>query len=125
MPANVLIVDDEVNILMALEFAFSKAGMNVFVARGGAEAQALLEEHNFNLAVLDIMMEDVDGYALCEQIKAERGATTRVIFLSAKSRPEDIEYGLSLGAERYFTKPFSPKQIIAASLELIQAKDQE
>lgn len=112
---NILIVDDEPNIVMALEFAFQKRGHNVFIARDGSEALTLLENEVIDATVLDIMMPKVDGYETIRRIRAAPELTDmQVIFLSAKNKAADIEKGLALGANNYFTKPFSVKKLIAA-----------
>jgi DNA-binding response OmpR family regulator len=119
MPKKILLVDDEPNILLSLEFMMSKAGYQVYIARNGNEAFYLLEENSPDLIVLDIMMPDVDGYEICTYIRgSERHAQARVIFLSAKSRKEDIDKGYQLGADLYMTKPFSTKKLMKAIEQL-------
>jgi DNA-binding response OmpR family regulator len=118
---KLLIVDDEPNIVMSLEYAFQKQGYHVFIARDGSEALEIMDRETPQLVILDIMMPQVDGYETIKRIKADPAfAKTRVIFLSAKSKPEDIEKGLALGADLYFTKPFSVKKLIAAVHDLIR-----
>lgn len=120
MSKKILLVDDEPNILMSLEFMMAKAGYQVYVARNGQEALAILGDAYPDLVVLDIMMPDVDGYEICRFIREQPSIQdTSVIFLSAKSRPEDIEKGLALGADRYLTKPFSTKKLMNTIQELL------
>lgn len=110
---RVLIVDDEPNILLSLDYLLRKNGHQVSVARNGTEALQQIEEHPPEIVLLDIMMPDVDGYEICTRIK--RDPTTqhiKVVFLSAKSKKTDIEKGLSLGADMYLLKPFSNKEIL-------------
>lgn len=110
---KILIVDDEPNIVMSLEYIFKKNNYQVFIARDGQEALDLLEHERPHLIILDVMMPMVDGYATLEQIKQdERLNDCRVIFLSAKNKESDIERGLQLGADRYMTKPFSVKKLV-------------
>jgi DNA-binding response OmpR family regulator len=117
---KILIVDDEPNIVMSLEFAFQKLGYKVFIARDGSEALTLINENIPDLIILDIMMPQVDGYETIKQVKANPAfAKAKIIFLSAKSKPDDIEKGLSLGADAYFTKPFSVKSLTTAVNNLI------
>jgi CheY-like chemotaxis protein len=67
------------------------------------------------------MMPDIDGYEVCQTLKSdERFAATKIIFLSAKSKKEDIEKGLQMGADKYFTKPFSTKQLLQEMVDLLQ-----
>jgi len=118
---KLLIVDDEPNIVMSLEYAFQKQGYMVYIARDGGEALAIMDREIPDLVILDIMMPQVDGYETIKRIKSNPAfAKARIIFLSAKSRPEDIEKGLALGADLYFTKPFSVKKLIAAVRDLIR-----
>lgn len=117
---KILIVDDEPNIVMSLEYTFKKNNFEVFIARDGQEALDILESHLPDVIILDVMMPHVDGYATLEQIKKEeRLSGCRVIFLSAKNKESDIEKGLALGADLYMTKPFSIKKLVEQVNELI------
>ncbi|MFM9987257.1 response regulator transcription factor [Flavobacterium sp.] len=118
---KILIVDDEPNIVMALEYTFKKNNYQVFIARDGQEALDILKTNYPDVIILDIMMPMVDGYATLEQIKKEDNLKhTKVIFLSAKNKESDIEKGLSLGADAYMTKPFSIKKIVDQVSELLE-----
>ena len=117
--AKVLVVDDEPNILMSLEFLMRKSGYEVFIARDGAEALQLVYEQHPDVVVLDIMMPMVDGYEVCQLIKSTPDLQQiRVIFLSAKSKESDIERGYAAGADLYLTKPFSTKELVKRIQEL-------
>lgn len=117
---KILLVDDDPNILLSLEFLMRKNGYDVLIARNGAEALELLNEEIPDLTVLDIMMPDVDGYEICKHIKSQESLKNgKVIFLSAKSREIDIAKGYELGAELYITKPFSNKELVAKIQELL------
>ena len=110
---KVLIVDDEPNILISLEFLLTKGGFKVFVARNGAEALDIIKRELPAIVVLDIMMPDVDGYEVCQFIKGTPELEhIKVVFLSAKSKEEDIAKGYSLGADLYLTKPFSTRNLM-------------
>jgi DNA-binding response OmpR family regulator len=118
---KLLIVDDEPNIVMSLEYAFQKQSYNVFIARDGSEALQIMEREIPDLVILDVMMPQVDGYETIQRIKENPAfAKAKIIFLSAKSKSDDIEKGLSLGADMYFTKPFSVKKLITAVDQLIR-----
>ncbi|MBG7613074.1 response regulator [Polaribacter sp. BAL334] len=118
---KILIVDDEPNILMALEYAFKKQDFEVYIARDGSEAIEILKKELPNVILLDIMMPKVDGYQTLQIIKQnEKLKDVKVVFLTAKSKKEDIEKGFSLGVDQYFTKPFSTKKIIAEINLLLQ-----
>ena len=116
---KILIVDDEPNILMTLEYTFKKKNFLVYIARDGEEALELLKTENPNIILLDIMMPKVDGYATLEIIKSdEKLKNCKVIFLSAKNKESDIQKGLRLGANAYMTKPFSIKKLVEKVNEL-------
>lgn len=116
---KILIVDDEPNIVMSLEYTFKKNNFEVFIARDGQEALDILKNALPDIIILDVMMPNVDGYNTLEQIKEdERLKNTKVIFLSAKNKEKDIEKGLALGADLYMTKPFSVKKLVEQVNEL-------
>ena len=102
MKTKILIVDDDPNILLSLEFLLVKNGYEVLVARNGLEAVEIIEQVVPSIVLLDIMMPDVDGYVICEFIKKnERTKDAKVIFLSAKSKDSDIALGYEMGADLY------------------------
>lgn len=110
---KILIVDDEPNIVMALEYALKKNNFEVFIARDGEEAIQIAKDKSPDLVVLDIMMPKVDGFEVLNFIKNDTDLKeTKVIFLSAKNKEKDIKKGLEEGANAYLTKPFSMKKLI-------------
>lgn len=110
---KVLIIDDEPNIVMALEYALRKKGYEVYIGRDGFEALSLSETHTPDVILLDIMMPHLDGYETIEILKKNEDLNnTQIIFMSAKTAQEDIDKGLALGAADYITKPFTIKKII-------------
>lgn len=118
---KILIVDDEPAIILSLDFLIRKAGYIPFIARNGQEALDIVAAERPHIVVLDIMMPDVDGYEVCRRIKEDSAtADTRIIFLSAKSKFDDIERGLALGADFYITKPFSNKHLMEKIRELAE-----
>ena len=117
---KILIVDDEPNIVMALEYTFKKNNFEVFIARDGQEALEILKKQLPDVIILDVMMPMVDGFATLKLIKKdERLRHCKVIFLSAKNKEKDIEKGLSLGANLYVIKPFSVKKLVEQVQELM------
>ena len=107
---KILIVDDEPNIVMALEYTFKKNNFEVFIARDGQEALDIVKSTFPDMIILDVMMPMVDGYATIEQIRKDKNLKhTKVIFLSAKNKESDIEKGMALGADAYLTKPLFVK----------------
>lgn len=121
MPSKkVLIVDDDPNILMSLEFLMRKNGYNVLIARNGTEARELVKENLPDLLLLDIMMPDVDGYQICKEVKAgSKTKHAKVIFISAKTKESDIQKGYQTGADLYITKPFATKELVKKVAELL------
>lgn len=119
MSEKVLIVDDEPNIVMALEYALKKKKYDVYIARDGDEAIEIVDKEDPAIILLDIMMPKVDGYEVLSAIKKEK-RETKVIFISAKNKPEDVQRGLDMGADAYFTKPFSIKKLIKQIEELLK-----
>lgn len=117
---KILIVDDEPNIIMTLEYTFKKNNFEVFIARDGQEALDILDKEIPNIIILDIMMPNVDGYATLEEIKKDSKLNEcKVIFLSAKNKVSDIQRGIDLGASAYLTKPFSIKKLVEKVNELL------
>ena len=117
---NILIVDDEPNIVMSLEFLMRKNGYQVGIARNGTEALAAIAATPYDLVLLDVMMPDVDGYQVCRQLRQHPDrADTKVIFLSAKSREVDVQKGYEVGANLYIPKPFSTRQLMEKVRELL------
>ena len=120
MKRKILIVDDEPNIVMTLEYTFKKQNFEVYIARDGSEALHILEKDVPDVVLLDIMMPNVDGYQTLKHIrKTPSLKNAKVVFLTAKNKASDIEKGLKLGADKYLTKPFSVKKIVSEILELL------
>ncbi|MBC8083184.1 MAG: response regulator [Hymenobacter sp.] len=120
--AHILIVDDEPNIVMSLEFLMRKNGYVVSIARNGTEALEAVDRAPVDIVLLDIMMPDVDGYQVCRHIKARPDrAATRIIFLSAKTKEADVQKGYEAGADLYIPKPFSTRQLMVKVRELLTA----
>ena len=117
---KILIVDDEPNIVMTLEYTFKKNNFEVFIARDGLEALEILKTQLPDVIILDVMMPSVDGFETLEQIKKnEKLNHCKVIFLSAKNKESDIEKGLAIGADAYLTKPFSIKKVVEKVNEMV------
>lgn len=110
---KILIVDDEPNIVMSLDYLLRRKNYDVFIARNGLEAINAIKEHQPDLILLDIMMPDVDGYEICERVKSNpETSQIKIIFISAKSKKSDIDKGYELGADMYMVKPFSNKELL-------------
>ncbi len=114
MAKKVLIVDDEPNIVLSLEFLMKKAGFEVAVARDGEEALAQVAAFGPDLVLLDVMMPKKSGYEVCEILRADPSrAGMKIVMLSAKGRDTEVAKGMALGADAYVTKPFSTKDLVA------------
>jgi len=123
MTRDVLIVDDEPNIVLSLQFLMKKAGFTVRVARDGEEALAELAKARPDLVLLDVMMPKRDGFEVCQTIRANPDwRDVRIIMLTAKGREIEREKGLALGADDYITKPFSTRDVLAQVEKLINAE---
>ncbi|MEA1847990.1 response regulator [Chryseobacterium sp. MHB01] len=118
---KIIIADDEHKILMSLEYSFKKNGYDVYIARDGTEVLEFLKNMFPDVILLDIMMPNLDGFSTLEIIKQnEKLRNTKVIFLSAKNNPKDIEKGLEMGADAYVTKPYSIKKLIQQIEEMFE-----
>lgn len=114
MAKKVLIVDDERNIVTALEFLLQKNGYEVRVAATGEEALAQLDAFRPDLVLLDVMMPKVSGYEVCQRVRSRPDwQGTKIVMLSAKGREVEVSKGMSLGADLYVTKPFSNTELVA------------
>ena len=120
MKPSVLVVDDEPNIVISLEFLMKQAGYDVRVARDGDEAMRAIEHRKPRLVLLDVMMPKRNGYDVCQAIRGNPDwRDIRIIMLTAKGRDVEVEKGLALGADAYITKPFSTRDVVARVRSLI------
>ncbi|ANY72617.1 DNA-binding response regulator [Paenibacillus ihbetae] len=108
---TILMVDDEVEIIKLMEIYVKNEGYTLLTANSGIEALEILKTHKVDLIILDVMMPKMDGIQACMKIREENN--TPIIMLSAKSQEIDKIAGLSIGADDYVTKPFSPLELIA------------
>jgi len=120
MPPKILIVDDEPNIVVPLQFLMEQNGYQTLVAQSGEEALETISKEQPDLVLLDIMLPGIDGFEVCEIVRLKpEWRHIRIIFLTAKGRDVDIAKGMVLGADEYITKPFSNQQIIDAVTKLL------
>ena len=108
---NILVVDDEKEIADLIEIYLKNEGYNVFKYYSSKDILTDLEKTNIDLAVLDVMMPDIDGFSLCSKIREKY--TFPIIFVTAKVEDIDKISGLTLGADDYITKPFQPLELMA------------
>ncbi len=108
---NILVVDDDKEIVGAIEIYLKKEGYKIYKAYNGIQAIDIINTKEIHLIVLDIMMPQMDGIQTLKEIRKENSIP--VILLSAKSEDYDKIEGLDLGADDYITKPFNPMELIA------------
>lgn len=108
---NILVCDDEIEIVEAIEAYLKNEGYNIIKCRNGLEAVEAVENNEIHLIIMDIMMPVMDGIKATTRIREIKNIP--VIMLSAKSEDTDIIMGLNMGADDYITKPFNPLELIA------------
>jgi DNA-binding response OmpR family regulator len=113
MTHRVLIVDDEPNIVLSLEFIMRKSGFETAVARDGDEALEAVERFRPDLVLLDAMMPRRDGYEVCQTLRGSGWDDLKIVMLTAKGRDTEVAKGLAVGADSYVTKPFSTRDLVA------------
>ena len=113
MPARILIVDDEPNIVLSLEFLMRHEGYETLIAQDGEAALEALGLEKPDLVILDVMLPRMSGFDVCERIRADpRWRDVRILMLTAKGRETEIARGMRAGADAYVTKPFSTKELV-------------
>jgi two-component system response regulator VanR len=111
MAANILVVDDEQSIADLIEVYLKNENFNVLKFYNGHDALQCIENKSIDLAILDVMLPDVNGFSICQQIREKNNFP--VIMLTAKDEEIDKITGLTLGADDYITKPFRPLEMVA------------
>lgn len=120
MTQKILIVDDEPNIVISLEFLMQQSGYEVAIARDGEEALAQMASFQPDLVLLDVMLPLRNGFEVCQKIRENSlWNRVKVVMLSAKGREIEVSKGLTVGADAYITKPFSTKDLIAQVQRLL------
>ena len=109
---TILVIDDEPHIVMGLKDALEFEGFRVAAAGKGRDGIALARSEGPDAVILDLMLPDVNGYAVCEEIR-RHSAFVPIIMLTARSQETDKIRGLDAGADDYVTKPFSVNELIA------------
>ncbi len=120
MTKSVLIVDDEPNIVLSLEFLMKQSGFDVHIAQDGEEALKMVSQSPPDLILLDVMIPKRDGYDVCQTIRADpRLKDIHIVMLTAKGREVEQEKGMALGANDYITKPFSTRELMELVKKLL------
>jgi len=113
MTKKILIVDDEPNIVISLEFLMKREGFQVAVVGDGEEALRKIAAFEPDLVLLDIMMPKKSGFEVCQEVRANPAwAGIKLIMLTAKGRDTEVQKGMALGADAYVTKPFSTRDLV-------------
>ncbi|MED3726048.1 response regulator transcription factor [Priestia filamentosa] len=127
---KILVLEDESAIRSFIVLNLKKAGYDVTEAHTGEQALELMESSSFDIALLDVMLPGIDGFSVCEQIR-QKNELVGIIMLTARTQDEDKVEGLTIGADDYITKPFSPSELTARIHSLlrrlgrIQKRDQD
>ena len=108
---NVLVVDDEKEIADVIELYLKEAHLDVYKFYNGADALKCIEKNKIDLAILDVMLPDIDGFEILKEIRKK--FTFPVLMLTAKTEYMDRINGLTLGADDYVPKPFNPYELVA------------
>jgi len=120
MAKKVLIVDDEANIVTALDYLLSRSGYEDRSASNGEEALRQVQDFAPDLVLLDVMIPRKSGYDVCQRIRERpEWSGIKIMILSAKGREAEISKGLALGADQYITKPFSNAELVARIGQLL------
>jgi two-component system, OmpR family, alkaline phosphatase synthesis response regulator PhoP len=120
---KILIVDDEPNIVMSLEFLMRKQGHEVRVAGDGEQALDVAAEFAPDLVLLDLMLPRRSGYEVCQVLRARAESRhVKIIMLTAKGREVEMTKGMALGADAYVTKPFSTRELVDRVERLLAAE---
>jgi len=116
---NILLADDEARMRKLVSDFMKKEGYNVIEAEDGKKALAIVNSgQNLSLAILDVMMPEIDGWTVCREIR--RNSKIPVIMLTARAEETDELFGFDLGADEYITKPFSPLILVARVQALLR-----
>lgn len=109
---NILVLDDEKEIADLVEVYLKNENYNVYKFYNSKDALKCIDEVTLDLAILDIMLQDIDGFKICKYIR-DKGLKFPIIMLTAKIEDNDKIKGLTLGADDYITKPFNPLELVA------------
>ena len=123
MAATILVVDDEKNIVQLARLYLNKEGFRVEAAYDGAQALEKARSLRPDLIVLDIMMPELDGIAVCKELR--KTSNVPIIMLTARDDDIDRIVGLELGADDYMTKPFNPRELVARVKAVLRRASQE
>jgi two-component system, OmpR family, alkaline phosphatase synthesis response regulator PhoP len=120
MPGKILICDDEPHIRRLIELSLEAEGVELIVTEDGEEALAEVRAQDPDLVILDVMMPKLNGFDVCEAIRKDAPARAPfVLLLTSKGQEYDRQKGVSVGADRFMTKPFDPDVLVATAREIL------
>ncbi len=126
MTKDILVVDDEPNAVVPIQFLMEQQGYRVMVAERGEDALDLIYQYKPDLVLLDIMLPGINGFEVCEIVRLNpEYRSIKIIFLTALGREEQVARGLALGADAYITKPYSNDELVAMVKGVLEETDQE
>ena len=111
MAARILLVDDDPSLREVVRYALDRAGYSVTEASNGQEALDRFDKDQPDLVVLDVLMPEMDGLAVCQALRAR--SRVPIVFLSSRGEEVDKVLGLEMGGDDYVTKPFSPRELVS------------
>ncbi|MCG8420537.1 MAG: response regulator transcription factor [Proteobacteria bacterium] len=115
----ILLVEDDENLRIALCDNLEEEGYRVTAVADGTSAIEAVQRDAFDLVILDIMLPDIDGYALCERLRCD-GFSAMILMLTARTLEDDLVRGLELGADDYLTKPYRLRELLARVQALLR-----
>jgi len=119
---RILLVEDEEAIAQGLVANFRRKGWRPTLAVNGDEGLELATAETFDLIVLDVRLPTIDGFEVCQRLRSDNNLTP-ILMLTAKNQPDDVVYGLKLGADDYVTKPFDLAELLARIEGLLRRSD--
>lgn len=124
MPHRIVVIEDEADLAELLSFSLRKEGYEVRCAARGNEGLELIRRGPADLALVDIMLPDINGLEICKSVRADRDLRNLpIIFLTAKGEEVDRILGLEIGADDYVVKPFSPRELVARIRAVLRRLD--
>jgi DNA-binding response OmpR family regulator len=122
MPKKILVVEDDASVLEILKMALEQKGYDVSTAANGRLGLEAAAQFQPDVLVTDVMMPELNGYQLVYQLSVERHdiPLPKIIILTSRTDPPDVQMGLNVGADIYITKPFQVQEILDGVQELLE-----
>jgi len=119
--AKILLVEDEVNLARPLQFNLEQEGYEVRLTSSGKEALVLQDSENFDLIILDLMIEELDGFEVARQVR-RRDQKLPILMLTARAAQQDRVHGLEVGADDYMVKPFHLRELLLRVQRMLERR---